>query len=125
MGERATDREAGGGGLSWERQGQGRGQGAESGRAASGGRGRREAGDGRSDLLVFGYSCKLFPDDSKARHIDQGKHLIPWMGSEALLIDRSVNMTRDGSGPSPVRPRPGPQTRPALRSLMLQLISRS
>lgn len=42
----------------------------------------------KEDLFVFGYSCKLFRDDEKALHIDQGKHLIPWMGDESLKIDR-------------------------------------
>uniref|UniRef100_A0A1I8PZF0 SURP motif domain-containing protein n=1 Tax=Stomoxys calcitrans TaxID=35570 RepID=A0A1I8PZF0_STOCA len=40
------------------------------------------------DLLVFGYACKIFRDDAKAREIDQGKHLIPWMNENSLKIDR-------------------------------------
>lgn len=43
------------------------------------------------DLLVFGYACKLFRDDKKARAIENGKLLIPWMGDEKLMIDRSVD----------------------------------
>lgn len=42
------------------------------------------------DLLVFGYACKVFRDDAKAREIDQGKHLIPWMGDNNLKIDRLI-----------------------------------
>ncbi|KRT80374.1 hypothetical protein AMK59_8728, partial [Oryctes borbonicus] len=44
--------------------------------------------ENHEDLLVFGYACKLFRDDEKAKYIDQGKHLIPWMGDETLRIDR-------------------------------------
>lgn len=45
------------------------------------------------ELLMFGYGCKLFRDDDKAKMIDQGKHLIPWMGDSTLKIDRSVSLT--------------------------------
>lgn len=43
------------------------------------------------DLLIFGYACKLFRDDEKALHIDQGKHLMPWMGDSTLKIDRLIH----------------------------------
>ncbi|CAG0881621.1 unnamed protein product [Darwinula stevensoni] len=53
------------------------------------GKGKRaEKEEVEEELLVFGYACKLFRDDEKALHIDQGKHLIPWMGDETLKIDR-------------------------------------
>ncbi|KAL3243394.1 hypothetical protein MRX96_047453 [Rhipicephalus microplus] len=50
--------------------------------------GGERSGKSDEDLLVFGYSCKLFRDDEKAMHIDRGKHLIPWMGDNSLMIDR-------------------------------------
>lgn len=44
----------------------------------------------QEELFVFGYACKVFRDDDKAQYIDEGRHLIPWMGDDRLLIDRSV-----------------------------------
>lgn len=49
---------------------------------------RKKPPEKHEELLVFGYACKLFRDDEKALYIDQGKHLIPWMGDEKLKIDR-------------------------------------
>jgi hypothetical protein len=48
----------------------------------------RKKADAETDLFVFGYACKIFRDDQKALEMDQGKHLIPWMGDETLKIDR-------------------------------------
>lgn len=60
--------------------------------ADSGASWKRTAGVGSVDpnekLFLFGYSCKIFRDDEKAIYIDQGKHLIPWMGDKSLMIDR-------------------------------------
>ena len=51
----------------------------------------------QEELFVFGYGCKIFRDDDQARLVDAGKYLIPWMGDERLLIDRSVHLsTRRG-----------------------------
>jgi len=44
--------------------------------------------DDLRDLYVYGYQCKLFRDDERALFIDRGKHLIPWMGNDSLMIDR-------------------------------------
>lgn len=49
--------------------------------------------DKYADLLVFGYACKLFPDDERALYHEHGKHLIPWMGDKNIMIDRSVEQT--------------------------------
>jgi hypothetical protein len=40
------------------------------------------------ELIVFGYSCKLFRDDFYAKAIDRGQSLIPWNGDENIMIDR-------------------------------------
>lgn len=45
--------------------------------------------DGKEEeLFVFGYSCKVYEDYDKSLYIDQGKHLIPWLGDDTLKIDR-------------------------------------
>jgi len=48
------------------------------------------------ELFVFGYACKLFRDDEQALTVDEGKYMIPWMGDDSLLIDRSVFSRRRG-----------------------------
>ncbi len=40
------------------------------------------------ELIVFGYSCKLFRDDFFAKATDRGQSLIPWNGDENVMIDR-------------------------------------
>ena len=55
---------------------------------------KRTAQEQKEDLeslFVFGYQCKVFKDDEKADYIERGKHLIPWMGDNSLMIDRSVD----------------------------------
>ncbi|XP_061163357.1 splicing factor, suppressor of white-apricot homolog [Saccostrea echinata] len=49
---------------------------------------REKQTDDKEELFVFGYACKLFRDDKRALSIDQGSHLIPWMGDDKLQIDR-------------------------------------
>eukprot|EP01137_Pigoraptor_chileana_P005108 Opistho-2@47753 len=44
--------------------------------------------DDAPEMLVFGYSCSLFRDDNRALVMEEGKHLIPWMGERDLMIDR-------------------------------------
>lgn len=47
------------------------------------------------ELLMFGYQCNVFRDDEKALFIDQGKHLIPWNGDDAIMIDRYAPSLQD------------------------------
>ena len=44
--------------------------------------------DEDNELLVFGYTCKLFRDEAKAILENSGQLLIPWMGDSSLMVDR-------------------------------------
>ncbi len=46
--------------------------------------------EGDEDLLMFGYACKLYRDDTKAILENSGQLLIPWMGDNSLMVDRYV-----------------------------------
>lgn len=45
-------------------------------------------GENGDELLVFGYACKLYRDDSKSVMENSGQLLIPWMGDSSLMVDR-------------------------------------
>lgn len=47
--------------------------------------------DNFEDLLIVGYQCRIFRDDDKAKYIDNGRHLIGWMGHDSLKIDRLID----------------------------------
>lgn len=64
------------------------GVGGVGGMGSGGGILRKSSPPRKPQLLVFGYSCKLFRDDERALHIDLGRHLIPCMGDDSLKIDR-------------------------------------
>ncbi|RDD37811.1 Splicing factor, suppressor of white-apricot-like protein [Trichoplax sp. H2] len=73
----------------------------------------RNLEDNLDDLLVFGYSCKLYRDDEKAQMINEGGLLIPWMGNDSLMIDRydgrghlyDLDCINDKSIPEPLSPQ--------------------
>ncbi|GIY09619.1 hypothetical protein CEXT_122111 [Caerostris extrusa] len=44
--------------------------------------------DPNDKLFLRGDACTIYEYDEKAMFIDQGKHLIPWMGDESIMIDR-------------------------------------
>ena len=50
--------------------------------------GQKDKREKEENLLVFGYACNVYFDEEKAAYFDEGKHLIPWMGDESLMIDR-------------------------------------
>ncbi|KAJ3190297.1 hypothetical protein HDU85_000592 [Gaertneriomyces sp. JEL0708] len=63
--------------------------------------------DSLDDLLVFGYSCKLFRDDEIAAEVEQGHFLQPWRENpEAVYMDRYD--VRNLLDMLPEDPQPGP-----------------
>ncbi len=50
--------------------------------------GQKDKRSNEESLLVFGYACNVYCDDEKAVYFDEGRHLIPWMGDQSLMIDR-------------------------------------
>lgn len=66
----------------------------------------RTAGTSRCDsdqILVFGYSAKLFKDDEQATLVEKGRHLVPCQGQPDLRIDRSVSFDPiRGRCPNPI-----------------------
>ena len=52
------------------------------------------SGNKDDDLIVFGYSCKLFRDDFFGKATDRGQSLIPWNGDENVMIDRCAKQAR-------------------------------
>jgi hypothetical protein len=48
--------------------------------------------DANDELLVFGYACKLYRDNSKAIMENSGQLLIPWMGDSSLMVDRYLSV---------------------------------
>jgi len=47
-----------------------------------------ETTKGLDDLLVFGYSSKLFPPDQISAKIWKEQHLIPWKGDDNIMLDK-------------------------------------
>ena len=60
------------------------------------------------DMLMFGYACKLFRDNDKALFLDEGRHLISWMGDGQHTIGRYDTIEEP---PYPICPCMNPQAK--------------